>query len=142
MKIENVGFCKPYEAEKSGVFAIVNAGKVTSIQDGAKTIYNATPAQVEAYAKTINSDFALYEGRSFDHILIDAMEEKSCCDCPFFEECEALEKPEKGMIYSDPDGNFEILEVNPDVVTVKDTETGKEYTIPYKEVLYFINFKH
>lgn len=31
MKIENLGFCKPYEAEKSGVFAIVNAGKEYTI---------------------------------------------------------------------------------------------------------------
>lgn len=89
---ENLGWCIPYATEDEKVWAIHCNGKIETIQIDGKTVNLPTEQQIDDLAKKINSDYEYYSGYDATHILIDAMREHGCQDCPFRSACEAVNK--------------------------------------------------
>ena len=86
---ENLGWCKPYTADNNKIqFAINENGICGMIVDGKDAEVNDD--LIKALAQRANSDYSEYEGYDDEHILVEASREMPCHDCPFFNECEAM----------------------------------------------------
>ena len=48
------------------------------------------PEEITRLAKELNENYDLYQGWSDTHILLDALREVGCDNCPFKADCEAV----------------------------------------------------
>jgi hypothetical protein len=91
---QNVSWCKPLKHRTEDIFLIVNEGEISGIRINGKD-ENVTPEIITELAKKLNESYDEYEGWSDTHILLDAdFEEMGCCDCPYFDICEAMDDDE------------------------------------------------
>ena len=102
---ENLIWCKPYIGERVSV--AVNEGRICSMSIDGQDIhpgaldsihgYVYTPEQVERAARTANECYNLYKGWNDLHILLEGeVSERPCNECPWFEECCAMDEEMEG----------------------------------------------
>jgi hypothetical protein len=89
---ENLSWCKPYQSKDEKSWLIELEGKPISIILNGEEIETATDADIKALAQTVNESYADYSGWSDSHIALDAMQERACHECPFFDRCDAMDE--------------------------------------------------
>lgn len=88
----NLSWCKPYVSENQRIKFSVNEGAIASLKiDGVEV--DATAENVKKAAQIANSAYDAYDGWDDTHILVEAASEQDCCDCPWFDVCEAMDDP-------------------------------------------------
>lgn len=88
----NLSWCKPYISSDSKNAIAVNSGKIEGmIIDGVQI----NSIDVNRFAKAVNPDYNSYDGWDDLHIAMEGnIKESACSDCPWFEECEAMDNPD------------------------------------------------
>jgi hypothetical protein len=81
-KMENLGWCKPYRIKQNGKIAYfaLNEGEIAGAIIDGKDYYVDAGEENEAGKALIEA---------FGEDYLEEAEELSCCDCAFYEDCEA-----------------------------------------------------
>lgn len=96
----NLSWCRPYESNDGRVeFTYCEFGRPGEriyglIIDGEEVTVplDAIEADIERAARIVNEYYDDYRGYDATHILLDGdVKEVGCPDCPWFEECEAMD---------------------------------------------------
>ncbi len=88
---QNLSWCKPLKHRTDDIFLIVTEGEISGICINGKD-ENITPETITELAKKLNESYDEYERWDDTHVLLDAdFEETGCCNCPYFNICEAME---------------------------------------------------
>lgn len=86
---KNLSWCKPYTTENGRVSFAICEGKICGLRiDG---LDHPAESDIPMAARIANSDYDLYDGWSATHVLIDCSKELGCCECPWFDTCEAMD---------------------------------------------------
>lgn len=103
---ENLDCCRPYVSPDGSMWVIVKEGKVDRIIEKFNTAYGLSYTfihpnidVVRSFARKYNADYDEFDnlysqyvyGQYDEVMLLDALEEKGCFDCPFRDECEFME---------------------------------------------------
>lgn len=90
----NLSWCKPLSYRDGKVILAVIEGEVVGLRiDGTDVEINAD--SVCRVAKMVNADYDLYSGWDDLHIIAEAPhEELGCCNCPWFDICDAMDNPD------------------------------------------------
>lgn len=98
---ENLSWCKPFTTKRQNFWVIVKEGKIEKIHDQFGHIYFEMPYAFVNPSENLIAEFArIYNNKKYyadkdyltpTEILLDALYEKGCFDCPFRNECEAME---------------------------------------------------
>lgn len=112
----NLSWCAPYSSSDGRIQFALNEGEIVSLKLDGKDVdsdvpqipfaHNATYSEtlLEKVARILNSNYDDYEGWDNTHIILEArgtsLKECDCCDCPWFDVCDAMDNPDK---WGDPD---------------------------------------
>lgn len=97
---ENLSWCRPYVSPDGLIWVIYKEGEVDVITEVIKSPYYVHDfvlpniAIIRGFARKYNAMFDdLFYNYNYTpkDILIGALDEKGCADCPFRDECEAME---------------------------------------------------
>lgn len=90
---ENLSWCRPYISRDGTCAMVINEGKIINIMINGKDFVNPSREQLAALAARLNPDDADpdADGEELIEILLDDMREVGCADCPYCDECEAME---------------------------------------------------
>lgn len=90
---ENLSWCRPYISRDGSCAMVINEGKIINIMINGKDFVNPSREQLAALAARLNPDDADpdADGEELIEILLDDMREVGCADCPYRDECEAME---------------------------------------------------
>lgn len=91
---ENLSWCKPYANKDEDCFAIMHDGTIERVgtpeMEAQRYDGSLNDETLEAFARRVNPDYNLYSGWSDEHIILEAMHECGCANCPFIDDCEAM----------------------------------------------------
>ena len=90
---ENLDWCRPYIDKTGSYYAVLCEGKIISLKTPYLATSDFTPEQLKEFAQSVNPDYADYDGWDDTHIILEAMDETGCTECPFCDECEAMDEP-------------------------------------------------
>ena len=91
----NLGWCKPYIHTRKGWALAVNSGEVAGMLFAGEDI---NPDRLDddlllrLFAKAVNTDYDCHTGYDDLHIALEAMSERSCRNCPWFDMCDAMDE--------------------------------------------------
>ena len=86
---ENLSWCRPFTDGNGNYLVIYEMDCMIHSKDA--SINCPTEKQLSEFAKTVNPYYDDYFGYTSEEIIIDAMEETGCCQCPFFNDCAAMD---------------------------------------------------
>lgn len=93
---ENLGRCKPYFSPDGNTIFSVNEGQLAGAMiDGEEVPARDLdkPETIEKIARRVNPYFGDYSGWSTMHIALDGIvREGACRECPWFDECSAMDE--------------------------------------------------
>lgn len=87
---EHTLLCVPYRDDSNNFMILLN-GNVHSLFFNGKSVYSPSAADVKQFAQTVNTYYDSYNGWDDVHIATEVMTECGCSDCPFFEDCAAMD---------------------------------------------------
>ena len=98
---ENMSWCKPYISEDERYALAINEGEIITIQIDGRDIdwddkepiyggYRCSKALLQRLARFVNPDYDMYKGYTDTYIILDALEERGCAECPWRDECDAM----------------------------------------------------
>ena len=96
---ENLGWCKPYISEDERYALAINEGKIISIQIDGRLVemderepghFRYSKDLLHRLARSVNPDYDEYVGYADTYIILDALEERGCAECPWRDECVAM----------------------------------------------------
>lgn len=100
----NLYWCAPYQSKDGSIKFSLCEGKINGLQiDGEKVESDTdvlspeyySDALLEKVARKMNVYYEEYSGWDNTHIIMDAAESiRDCADCPYFNDCEAMENPD------------------------------------------------
>lgn len=89
---ENMEWCRPYISENERVKLIVMGGIESLIIDD-KEYDTITPDLIHKAALiATDGDYDLFSGYSDTDLIIMCSEEQACYECPWFDECQAMDE--------------------------------------------------
>ena len=90
---ENLSWCRPYISRDGSCAMVINEGEIINIMIDGKDFVNPSREQLAALAARLNPDDADPDADDNElvEILLDSMREVGCADCPYCDECEAME---------------------------------------------------
>lgn len=96
---ENLGWCKPYISEDERYALTISEGKISGIQIDGKLVemderepehFRYSKDLLHRLARSVNPKYDLYKGYTDTYIILDALEERGCYECPWRDECVAM----------------------------------------------------
>ena len=93
---ENMTWCKPYITEDESVAFTLCEGNISAFRmDGSEKRSNITAGDLNVLARRLEPDYDFYEGYTDKEIIFNASaaRERPCCECPWFEDCAAMDDP-------------------------------------------------
>lgn len=103
---ENLGWCKPYMSDDDRIAVALMEGEIITVQiDGRdiewdedrKTTWRYSAELLHRLARSINPDYDDYNGYDDTEIILDALHERGCSDCPWRDECDAMDCEEEDI---------------------------------------------
>lgn len=97
---ENLSWCRPFTTKHKNLWVIVKEGKIEAIHELFGHIYFGQPYAFVNPSENLIAEFARIYNKNYyankdyftpTEILLDVLYEKGCADCPFRDECEAME---------------------------------------------------
>ena len=91
----NLGWCKPYVSNDGKTFIINSENNVDMYRVDTDTWVQGGDLDLNAVGRGLNPEW-FDEDRGWDalYMVLEAMEERGCCDCPYFKHCEAMDNPD------------------------------------------------
>ena len=92
---EGVSWCDCYVASGDHAVCVGDeaVNEINQIMINGKSIDSRDgTSAVKRLAETVNSDYLYYDGWSYTHIAIDAMQKVGCASCPWFAECQQMDE--------------------------------------------------
>ena len=95
----NLSWCRPYISDDGKNAIAVYEGEICGMVFNGVDVDSTEmdkPETVKAFARTVNDSYEDYSGWDDVHIALDGgvLKERSCCDCPWFDICEAMDNPD------------------------------------------------
>lgn len=87
---ENLSWCRPFTDGNGNYIVIYETDCMIHSKD--VSINCPTEKQLSEFAKTVNPYYDGYHGYTNEEIITDAMKEIGCCNCPFFNDCSAMDE--------------------------------------------------
>lgn len=96
---ENMSWCRPYISEDERYMLAINEGEIISIQIDGRLVemdekepghYRYSKNLLQRLARSVNPDYDEYEGYTDTYIILNALEERGCAECPWRDECDAM----------------------------------------------------
>ena len=91
----NLGWCKPYISDHRGYALAVSEGEVVGMMFAGEDIkyldFANNKLLLRLFARVVNNSYDIYTGYDDLYIATDAMSERSCRNCPWFDICDAMD---------------------------------------------------
>lgn len=88
----NLDWCKPYVSRDGKAKVIQLEGKIEAAVIDGEEMSELTAEDLKSIAKRVSPDYELYSGWSDEHIILEAMTEIGCSECPFIHDCSAMDE--------------------------------------------------
>lgn len=89
---ENLGWCKPLSFLNGRVFVTQAEGSITAMRLDGEDI-PVTPENLTLVAKLVEPCYDDFDGWDDTHIIMQSdSKELSCCNCPWFDVCDAMDE--------------------------------------------------
>lgn len=104
---ENLGWCRPYTSDDDRTAVAIMEGKIVNIQiDGQDVEWDERTILSFSYsadilhrlAQSINPYYDEYSGYDDTKIILDALNERGCSECPWRDECDAMQCEDEDSI--------------------------------------------
>ena len=100
---ENFSWCKPYANKDEDCFAVMYDGAIERVvspdMEAQRYDGSLNGEAMEAFARRVNPSYDLRSGWSDEHIALEVMHEIGCFNCPFKDDCEAMDEEMEEIDY-------------------------------------------